>query len=141
MRSRRRLPGRPKVADPTLLLDASALLALVFEEPGAETVLAALDSAAIGAVNLAEVVDLAARRGLDPARAAAWPAELALPVIGFTAPMAARTGRVLAEFRRRGLSLGDAACLGTAAVLGLPVLTADRLWAALETGVEVRLLR
>jgi PIN domain nuclease of toxin-antitoxin system/bifunctional DNA-binding transcriptional regulator/antitoxin component of YhaV-PrlF toxin-antitoxin module len=112
-------PSRPDVADPTLLLDASALLALVFEEPGAAAVLAALDTAAIGAVNLAEGVELAARRGLDPARA----------------------GRLLAGLRRQGLSLGDAACLGTDAVLGLPVLTVDRLWAELETGVEVRLLR
>lgn len=129
------------MADPALLLDASALLALVFEESGAEAVLAVLDGAAIGAVNLAEVVELAARRGLDPARAAAWPEELSLPVIGFAAPMAARAGRLLAALRRQGLSLGDAACLGTAAVLGLPVLTADRLWAELDTGVEVRLLR
>jgi ribonuclease VapC len=129
------------VAEPSLLLDASALLALVFEEPGAETVLAALDGAAIGAVNQAEVVELAGRRGLDPARAAAWAGELALPVIGFTAPMAARTGALLAAFRRRGLSLGDAACLGTAGVLGLPVLTADRLWTELESGVAVRLIR
>lgn len=129
------------MADPALLLDASALLALVFEEPGAETVLAVLDLAAIGAVNQAEVIELAARRGLDPARAAAWAEELSLPVIGLTAPMGARAGALLAAFRRRGLSLGDAACLGTAAVLGWPVLTADRLWAELETGVEVRLLR
>jgi PIN domain nuclease of toxin-antitoxin system len=129
------------VADPRLLLDASALLALVFEEPGAEIVAAALDGAAIGAVNQSEVVEIAARRGLDPARAAAWAEELALPVIGFTAPMAARCGALLAAHRRRGVSLGDAACLATAVVLGLPVLTADRLWAGLDTGVEVRLLR
>ena len=63
------------------------------------------------------------------------------PVIGFTAPMAARATRLLVGLRRQGLSLGDAACLGTAAVLGLPVLTTDRLWAELETGVVVRLLR
>jgi len=129
------------MADPTLLLDASALLALVFEEPGAEVVLAALDGAAICAVNLAEVVELAARRGIDPARAAAWAEELCIPVLAFTAPMALRAGTLLAAFRRRSLSLGDAACLGTAATLGLPVLTADRLWADLDAGVAVRLLR
>jgi PIN domain nuclease of toxin-antitoxin system len=66
---------------------------------------------------------------------------LPLPVIGFAAPMAANAGRLPAAFRWQGLSLGDAACLGTAAMLGVPVLTADRLWAELETGVDVRLLR
>ncbi len=39
------------------------------------------------------------------------------------------------------LSLGDAACLATARVLGMPVLTANRAWAALPVGVEVRLIR
>ncbi|MDO9710311.1 PIN domain-containing protein [Paracraurococcus lichenis] len=129
------------MAEPRLLLDASALLALVFEERGAERVLASLDGAAISAVNLAEVVEVAARRGLDPARAAAWAEELSLPVLGFAAPMAARAGALLAAFRHQGLSLGDAACLGTAAVLGLPAVTADRLWSEIAAGVEVRLIR
>ena len=129
------------MAEPGLLLDASALLALVFEEPGAERVLAVLDGAAIGAVNQAEVVELAGRRGIDCVRAAAWAEELALPVLGFTAPMAARAGALLAQFRRQGLSLGDAACLGTAAALGLPVLTADRAWAGLGLALDIRLIR
>lgn len=129
------------MAEPALLLDASALLALVFEEPGAEAVQAALDGAAIGAVNQAEVVELAGRRGLDPLRAAAWADELSLPVLAFTPAMAARAGALLAAHRRRGLSLGDAACLAAGVVLRLPVLTADRLWTEIEAGVEVRLIR
>lgn len=138
---RPRRPVAPGVAEPRLLLDASALLALVFEEPGAELVLAALDGAAISAVNQAEVIEIAGRHGLDPARAATWAEELSLPLIAFNTSMAARAGALLAGFRWRGLSLGDAACLGTASVLGVPVLTADRLWAELDLGVEVRLLR
>jgi len=92
-------------------------------------------------VNQAEIVELAGRRGIDCARAAAWAEELALPVLGFTAPMAARAGMLLAAHRRRGLSLGDAACLGTASVLGLPVLTADRAWAGLGLDLDIRLIR
>ncbi len=130
------------MADPTLVLDASAFLALVLEEPGAETVLAALDAGAgLGAVNLAEVLEVAVRRGLDAAEAAAWPDELGIRVIPFAPPMAAQAARLLGAHRRRGLSLGDCACLGTARVLGLPVLTADRLWAELDPGVEIRLIR
>ncbi len=112
------------------------------DEPGAATVLLAMDrGAAIGAVSLAEVIEVAIRRGVPAARASAWAEELALPVIAFGAPMAARAAAVLAAFRPRGLALGDAACLGTAATLGLAVLTADRLWAALDHGVEVRQVR
>jgi ribonuclease VapC len=129
------------VAEPGILLDASALLALVLEEPGAERVAEVLDRAAIGAVNLAEVIEVAARRGLPAARAAAWAEELALPVIAFAAPMARGAAELLAAHRARGLSLGDAACLATAAALGLPAMTADRLWAELGTGVEVRTIR
>jgi ribonuclease VapC len=129
------------MAEPALLLDTSALLALVFREPGMEVVLAALDGCAISAVNQAEVVEVAARRGTDPARAAAWAGELSIPVLPFTPPMAARAGAVLAAGRGRGLSLGDAACLGTAGTLGVPVLTADRAWAALGFDIEIRQLR
>ena len=84
---------------------------------------------------------MAGRRGIDFARAAAWAEELALPVLGFTAPMATRAGALLAAHRRRGLSLGDAACLATAAVLRLPVLTADRAWAGLGLELDIRLIR
>ena len=129
------------MAEPALLLDTSALLALVFREPGMDVVLAALDGCAISAVNQAEVVEVAARRGTDPARAAAWAGELSIPVLPFTPPMAARAGAVLAAGRVRGLSLGDAACLGTAGTLGVPVLTADRAWAALDIGIAIRQLR
>jgi PIN domain nuclease of toxin-antitoxin system len=129
------------MAEPALVLDTSALLALVFREPGMEVVLAALDGAAISAVNQAEVVEVATRRGIDPARAAAWAEELSVTVLPFTAPMAARAGALLAAGRAQGLSLGDAACLGCAAALGLPVLTADRAWADMELPVEIRLIR
>ena len=129
------------MAEPALLLDTSALLALVFREPGMDAVLAALDGAAISAVNQAEVVEVAARRGTDPARAATWAEELSIPVLPFTAPMAARAGAVLAAGRAKGLSLGDAACLGTAGALGLPVLTADRGWATLGLDIEIRQVR
>ena len=131
------------MAEPALLLDTSALLALVFREPGMDVVLAALDGCAISAVNQAVGVEVAARRGTDPARAAAWAGELSIPVLPFTPPMAARAGAVLAagRGRGRGLSLGDAACLGTAGTLGVPVLTADRAWAALDIGIAIRQLR
>jgi ribonuclease VapC len=129
------------VAEPALLLDTSALLALAFQEPGKDVVLAALDGAAIGAVNQVEVIEVAARQGIPQARAAAWASELSIPVLAFTAPMAVETAALLGRYRARGLSLGDCACLATAAVLGVPVLTADRPWATLGLPIEVRWLR
>jgi PIN domain nuclease of toxin-antitoxin system len=129
------------MADPGILLDSSALLALLLREPGAESVVGLLDRAAISAVNLAEVIEVATRRGLAPARAAAWPGELGVAVLDFDAGMAAAAAGLLTAWRSAGLSLGDCACLATARRRGLPVLTADRAWATLDLGVEVRLIR
>jgi PIN domain nuclease of toxin-antitoxin system len=129
------------VAEPKLLLDTSALLAVAFQEPGMETVLASLDGAAMCAVSQAEVIAVGARRGADPARAAAWARNLSLPILPFTEAMSDAAGALLAAHRRRGISLGDAACLAAAGLLGIPVLTADRAWAALGLAVEVRLIR
>ncbi|MBY0331298.1 MAG: type II toxin-antitoxin system VapC family toxin [Acetobacteraceae bacterium] len=129
------------MADARILLDASAFLALILEEPGADTVAAVLDGAVIGAVNLVEAMEVAIRRGVPRSRAAAWTAELGMPVLPFDAACAAEAAALLAAFRREGLSLGDCACLGTARALSLPVLTADRAWAGLDLGVAARLIR
>lgn len=129
------------MAEPSILLDASALLALVFDEPGAAVVAGALDRTTIGAVNLAEAVGVALRNGIPPALALAWAEELALPVFPFDATMAEAAAKLLAVTRKAGLSLGDCACLGAAQVLGRAVFTADRAWADLDIGVEVRLIR
>lgn len=137
----RNSPRRRPVAEPALLLDTSALLAVAFREPGMDRVLAALSGAAIGAGNQAEVVEVAARRGVDPARAAGWAESLSIAILPFTAAMAARAGALLALSRHQGISLGDAACLASAESLRLPVLTADRAWAGLGLDVEVRLIR
>jgi PIN domain nuclease of toxin-antitoxin system len=59
----------------------------------------------------------------------------------FDGPMALRAGKLRAAARSRGLSLGDRACLALAQREGLPALTADRAWAGLDIGVEVRLIR
>jgi PIN domain nuclease of toxin-antitoxin system len=129
------------VAEPRILLDASAFLALLLEEPGADTVAAVLDQAVIGAVNLAETLEVLLRRGVPPDRAARWVEELGMPVLPFDAACAAAASRLLAAYRRQGLSLGDCACLGTAEALGLPVLTADRAWAGLVPGLDLRPIR
>lgn len=106
-----------------------------------ETVLASLDGAAITAVNQAEVVEVASRRGVDPASAARWAVDLSVAILPFGSSTAARAGMLLAAHRRRGISLGDAACLATAEALALPVLTADRAWATLGLALDIRLIR
>jgi PIN domain nuclease of toxin-antitoxin system len=123
-----------------VLLDSSALLALLRQEPGAEQVTAVLPGAAISAVNAVEVVGKLVQWGLAPGRAAGMLRDLDLPMPPFEANAVDAAGALLGRHRGR-LSLGDCACIATGRLLGLPLLTTDRAWAELDLGAEVRLIR
>ena len=84
---------------------------------------------------------MAVRKGQPREQAEGLATELALPVFPFDAATAAGAARLLVAHRRHDLSLGDCACLATARQHGLPVMTADRAWAGLDLGVEIRLIR
>jgi ribonuclease VapC len=131
----------------TAVLDASALLALLKGEPGAERVAEALEHGAyLSAVNLAEVLSKLADWGEDPAEAQARMAQVgllgaAVAVLPFTGEDALEVARLRALTRAYGLSFGDRACLALARRLGLPALTAERAWAELDLGIPVEVLR
>lgn len=125
-----------------VVLDSSAVLALLFGEPGGEKVQELLPRAAISAVNVCEVLSRLARAGVPREAAETSLACLDLPVAEFRAEEAAAAAAMV--FRggaEAGLSLGDRACLATAGILGLPAITADRQWASLTSAVEIRLIR
>lgn len=122
------------------VLDASALLCLFFQEPGAERVEARLAGARIGAANLAEVIGKLVDRGVDGAAVAAEIAELDLEVVPLDRAQAEAAGALRATTRALGLSLGDRCCLALAAALGATAVTTDRAWADLAA-VEVELVR
>lgn len=123
------------------VLDASALLALMLGERGAERVLETLPGAVIGAVNLAEAVAKLQERGVPDAEIDRDIAELDLPVIPFDAAQAMAAGKLRVRTRRRGLSLGDRACLALAAARGVRAITLDRGWAGLDVGADVIVAR
>jgi ribonuclease VapC len=131
----------------TAVLDASALLALLKGEPGAERVAEALERGAyLSAVNLAEVLSKLADWGEDPAEAQARMAQVgllgaAVEVLPFTGEDALEVARLRALTRAYGLSFGDRACLALARRLGFPALTAERAWAELDLGIPVEVLR
>ncbi|MDQ2758870.1 MAG: type II toxin-antitoxin system VapC family toxin [Actinomycetota bacterium] len=129
------------------MLDASALLALVHDEPGAEPVVEAIAiRAAIGIVNLAEVLSKLADAGKDPGEARrelldAADAQQALVVEPLTEADCVEVARLRSMTRALGLSLADRACLALAKRLAVPVLTADRTWTQADLEVAVRLIR
>lgn len=125
-----------------VVLDASAILAVLNDEPGAETLTPQLlSTAASSTVNLAEVQGELVGRGLSPDDA--WEATLS-PVreaMPFTAAHARIAGSLIAQTRRLGLSLGDRACLALGLALKVPVYTADQSWRSLRLGVRIHVIR
>lgn len=124
------------------VLDASAVLALIRGETGADTVEAALSGALISSVNLAEVVGKVVDLGRDGSAVRPLLTAAGVEVVDLTAWDAEVAGALRADPLARALSLGDRSCLA----LGLrsepaEVLTADRAWADLDLPVAVRLVR
>ncbi len=123
------------------VLDASALLALLHSEPGAEIVEEALEGAAISTVNWAEVYQRWLARGVDVTDLRADLEALGIRIVPFIVEDAELTAELWSRTRQHGLSLGDRACLGLARRLGLPALTADRAWLDVDSGVDVKAIR
>jgi PIN domain nuclease of toxin-antitoxin system len=123
------------------VLDASAVLALLANERGTEQVRAALGSAMMSAVNLAEVLTKLGDRGVTEAEQRLIRMSLDIEVRSFDEKAAWHASSLRGRTRSHGLSIGDRACLALGIEEGLPVLTTDRAWSKLDVGVEVRALR
>lgn len=124
-----------------VILDASALLALINDEPGGEIVAAAAATAAISAVNLAEVAAKLSAAGMSDLEIEDILEGYALDVVAFDSVLAYASAKLYQSTRAAGLSLGDRACLALALQARLPVLTTDRVWSKIRTGGEVRQIR
>ena len=129
--------GRPEVR---AVLDASAILALLFGEPGAETVADAIaDGAAMSTVTYAEVGTVLIRNGHDGSPLAQVAAQVSVEL--FTVADADTAAALIADGARLGLSLGDRACLALAKRLNAPALTAEQVWAQFDVGIDITLIR
>lgn len=123
------------------IADASAILALLKQEPFGKLDPRRLFRATISAVNLSEVLERLCSGGLSTSDADEAVAELNLRVADFDETQARLAAYLRPRTRRAGLSLGDRACLALGLSLDCPVITADRAWARLDVGVEVVLIR
>ena len=124
-----------------VVLDASALLALLRGEPGASTVEAHLGRIRMSAVNLSETIAKLVEQGSPFEEAQARCALFAGEIFPFDETMAVETARLRSATRPFSLSLGDRACLALARTLGLVALTSDRRGAALRLDVRVQMIR
>jgi PIN domain nuclease of toxin-antitoxin system len=124
------------------VLDASAILAVLFDEPGNEVLTdEILAESALSAVNLAEIQAAIVRKGVAPADA--WTRAIAHggEIVPFTQDQARVAGSLIAQTRILGLSLGDRACLALALETRASVYTADKSWKKLNLGLPIRVIR
>jgi ribonuclease VapC len=125
-----------------IVLDASAILAVLNREPGADKLTAQLLSTGVAStVNLAEVQSKLVDRGIGAD--AAWIATLSSvqEAVPFTTEQAKIAGHLITETRPLGLSLADRACLALGLDLKAPVYTADRSWKNLKVGIRIHVIR
>ena len=124
-----------------VVLDASAVLALLKREPGAERVRAVLDRAMIGTVNVAEVQTKLVDLGLSRHAAEERIRFLGCRIVAFSEGQAIEAGSLVEQTRKLGLSLGDRACVALAIDREATVYTTDRIWKDLDLGIRIETIR
>ncbi len=123
------------------VLDASAVLAVYFDEPGGERVLRVLPDALLSAVNYTEVIGKCLDRGDTPDRAVRKLATLGFHIVAHDAALARRAGEMRTLTKWLGLSLADRACLALAERENLPVFTADKNWSKAGLVLDIRIIQ
>jgi ribonuclease VapC len=124
-----------------LVVDASAVIAFLVGEPFTRFDGERLGNSLISTVNLSEVLTRLPEIGVPERETAAAVERLNLRVVAFDEPQARATALLRPVTRQAGLSLGDRACLALGHARGCPVVTADRVWATVDIGVEIILIR
>lgn len=125
----------------SVVFDSSALLAIAWVEDGAEMAADAAEDAIMSAVNATEVITRLIDKGASREQAHEQLERSGLAIRPFDESLALEAGYLRTETRQYGLSLGDRACLALALRERAPVVTADRTWAKLDLGIDIRVIR
>lgn len=125
-----------------VILDSSALLALLKNEPGADIVESLLGTITMSSINVSEVATVLLNSEMTLQECQ----NTVLPFISEIVPYDEEQAFLTADLRRKtksyGLSLGDRACIALGQKLQLPIYTADRIWGELKLeNIDIRLIR
>jgi ribonuclease VapC len=125
-----------------VVLDSSAILAVLFNEEGRDQVATHLPGALVSTVNLAEAITKLCEHGMSAEDASLAIAELHLDLVPFSAAQAKIVGELRKLTRSAGLSLGDRACLALGIERQAEILTTDRAWGQITIpGATISIIR
>lgn len=120
------------------ILDASALLALLNNETGSKIVEGKISSCCISTVNYSEVVAKLVEKNMPASLIQQSIQLLRIKLLAFDENIAFEAGKLRLETKKFGLAFGDRACLASAIVLRLPVITSDKVWIKISTKIGVQ---
>lgn len=133
--------GVERLSVTSWVLDASALLALLNQEPGKDRVEQVLPDSVVGAVNYCEAVGKLIDAGVPENEARNSVGLLNIEIIDFDENLAFLAASIRPSTRKLGLSLGDRSCLALGLARRATVVTTERNWSKLELGVKVEVIR
>ena len=123
------------------VLDASAVLALLNQEPGHNKVAPLLSQSVLSSINLCEVLGKLIDAGIAASEANQTVELLGMSIVPFDAELAFTTAELRTDTRSLGLSLGDRSCIALARNRGATAVTAERLWSKIKLGVTIEVIR
>ena len=124
-----------------VVLDSSAILAVIRKEKGHEVVISRLGSAMVSTVNLCEVLYKSTAKEADFEMTRWILGQMPVRSIEFDMEQAAIAAKIDSVTEGRSVSLADKACLALGIAKNVPVLTSDKVWADLGVEAEVELFR
>lgn len=125
-----------------VVLDASALLALIQNETGADIVKPLLKRAVMSTINVSEVLTALQRVNVLPKEAIVSISDIIPTIVPFDVEQAQYVAELQPHVQHKGLSLGDRACIALGQKLQVPIYTADRIWGELELdNIAIKLIR
>jgi len=125
----------------SVVLDASAILAVMHREAGYRKVVAHLEGSLVSAVNYAEVLKKAVENGTELLTARLLLQNLAFDIVPFDHLHAAESARLWPLTKAKGLSFADRACLALGGLKNATVVTGDSVWSELELPLKIMLFR
>lgn len=114
------------------VLDSSAVLAVIFQEKGAEIVEPQINKAQISSVSVAEVFSKLAEKGALTRQTIEDFQQLGIEIVNLDCEQAAKAAELRPLTKHLGLSLGDRCCLALTILRNSTAVTADKNWQTLD---------